>query len=266
MIQLLRRSASCSMLVAVALAAGCGSAGGKNEPLLPEETFTWIRQPVAFSPPPARWDRQGDNGGGMLGVRFILRGGGGQVMSVLAHHKLAERHRRDAIARLAARRDSLTRREFLDELSLVRPRTDEWVSDREAETVQAINKASNDYLAENTVFVGLDLDDALRAASRYEPTLAELLPHIRLQPERMQNPEWWRIGRERDTVIAGLPAFASDDTLVVPEQTLLYHEIFWVVNGCAFKAVFQGREENLATFHRVVESIRFPEPDVAINR
>ena len=47
---------------------------------------------------------------------------------------------------------------------------------------------------------------------------------------------------------------------MLPEQTLLYHQVFWVVNGCAFEAIFQGKEENLETFHRVVDSIRFPEP------
>ncbi len=109
-----------------------------------------------------------------------------------------------------------------------------------------------------------DLNAALRAASSYEPTLAEMLPHIRLRPERMQHPEWWRIGRERDTTLAGLPAFASDDTLVTPERPLLYREVFWVVKGCAFKAVYQGTPENLGTFYRMVESIRFPEDaDVA---
>ena len=254
------------MLIALTLAlvSGCGGARGRNEPLLPAETFNWIRQPVSFSPPPARWERQGENSGGMLGIRFILRGGGGQVMSVGGYRLLAERDRWEALTRFAARWDSLARREFLDELSMVRPPTGDWISDREAETARAINKAldraSSDYLSGTTSFVPNDLDEAVRAAKQYQPALAELLPTIRLRPERMQNPEWWRIGRERDTVFAGLPAFASDDTLVLPEQTLLYHEIFWVVNGCAFKAVFQGREENLATFHRVVESIQFPEP------
>jgi hypothetical protein len=80
----------------------------------------------------------------------------------------------------------------------------------------------------------------------------------------MQEPDRWRIGYERDTTFAGQPAFASDDTLITPERPLLYREIFWVVHGCGFKAVYQGTEENLTTFYRVVDSIRFPdEADVA---
>lgn len=177
----MKSRASAALALAVAIAAGCARA---PEPLGPAETFHWVAQPVAFAPPPARWERQGDNGGGMLGVRFILTGGGGQSIGVGAY----------------------------------RP----------------------------------------QAASEHEPTLAEILPRVRLRPERMQEPGRWRIGYERDTTVAGFPAFASDDTLITPERPLLYHEIFWVVRGCAFKAVYQGTPENLGTFHRVVDSIRFP--------
>ena len=238
--------------------------------LAPVETFHWVSQPVAFSPPPARWERQGDNGGGLLGVRFILRGGGGQCISVYAHRQLAERDRKQAIARLIARRDSLSRREFLDELSLARARTDDPISPRESATASAINdaldRATRDLLDEQPGSVAADLDAALHAANAYEPTLAELLPAIRLVPERMQEPARWRIGVERDTTLAGHAAFASDDTLVTPERPLLYHEVFFVVNGCAFKAVYQGTPENLRTFAEVVDSIRFPGgSDVAAN-
>jgi len=255
-------------LAATALVLGCG---GGNGPLLRPETFNWVRQPVAFAPPPSGWERQGDNGGGTLGVRFILRGGGGQCISVTAFRQFAERDRREAIARLLSRRDSLTKREFLEELSLARPRLDDPISDREAAMARGIHqdldRAASDYFSGSKGFVAADLEAALRRAAQYEPTLEELLPHIRLRPDRMQNPEWWRIGHERDTVVVGLPAFASDDTLITPDgERLLYHEVFWVVKGCAFKATFQGRRDNLDTFHRVVESIQFPEQVVVAAR
>lgn len=252
--------------VALAAVAGCRR---EQEPLLPAETFHWVAQPVAFSPPPARWERQGDNGGGMLGVRFILRDGGGQCISVGAHRLLAERDRRRTLERLIARVDSLSQRELLNELSLARARTDDPISDREAaaarDITQALDRAMTDQLSGQSGFVASDLAAALRAAKRYEPTLAEILPRVRLRPESMQEPERWRIGRERDTTLAGLPCFASDDTLVTPERPLLYHEVFWVVHGCAFEAVYQGTPENLDTFHRIVDSIAFPEADVASN-
>jgi hypothetical protein len=241
---LLRLLGAAVLALAVGAAAGCGR---RAESLLPPETFTWVAQRIAFSPPPEPWRREGDNGGGMLGVRFVLTGGGGQCISVGAFRLLAERDRREALAKLLSRRDSLYRREFLDALSLARARTDD--------------PAMTNYLSDSRSLVPYDLEAALRAATAYQPTLEEILPRIRLRPERMQEPERWRIGYERDTTLAGRPAFASDDTLITPERPLLYHEVFWVVEGCAFKAVYQGTAENLETFNRVVETIRFPSVD-----
>jgi hypothetical protein len=256
------RSAWLLVLVLVlAVAAGC--ARGNREPLGEPETFHWVAQPVTFAPPPGRWERQGENGGGMLGVRFILRGGGGQVISVGAHRQLAERRPLEALERLLARRDSLSPRQFPRELALARARTEDPVSEREAAMARDVNdaldRALRDHLAGQPGFVATDLEDARRAAAAYEPTLAELLPRVRLQPERRQEPWRWRIGYERDTVIAGHPAFAGDDTLVTPERPLLYHQVVWVVRGFLFEAVYQGAPENLETFRRVLDSIRFPE-------
>lgn len=254
-------------LLALALAAGCAP---RPEPLGAPETFHWVAQPVAFSPPPARWERQGDNGGGKLGVRFILRGGGGECISVSAYRRLAERSRRDALERLVANHGSFTQREFLDSLQFARARTDDPISEREAEAAARINaaldRASADYLAGSPGLTANSLEAALEAARDYEPTLAEILPAVRLVPERMQEPARWRLGYARDTTLAGLPAFVSHDTLVTPERPLLYTQVFWVVNGCAFDAVFQGTPENLGTFFRVVDSIRFPEAPRAAPR
>src|SRR5262245_16711662 len=82
------------------------SCGTRMEKLQAPETFSWCPQPIAFSPPPSRWWRQGTNGDGTLGVRFILTGGGGQCISVAGYSSFVERDRRDAVARLIARRDS----------------------------------------------------------------------------------------------------------------------------------------------------------------
>jgi hypothetical protein len=254
-------------MLALALAAGCAK---HPEPLGAPETFHWVAQPITFSPPPARWERQGDNGGGKLGVRFILRGGGGQCISVSAYRLLAERSRRDALERLAANHDSLSYREFLDSLQFARARTDDPISEREAAAAAQVNaaldRAREDYLAGSPGLVANDLETALKAASGYEPTLPEILPIVRLVPERMQAPDRWRLGRAGDTTLAGLPAFASHDTLIAPELPLLYTQVFWVVRGCAFDATFQGTSENLDTFYRLVDSIRFPEAPRAAPR
>lgn len=242
--------------------AGC--AHPASEPLGSAETFSWCRQPITFSPPPPRWYREGDNGGGMLGVRFVLRGGGGQCIGVVAYRSFAERDQSAGLRRLAGRRDSLEQREFLRELSLLRPRTDDPLSDREAEAARAVNealdRAMTDEFAGQPGFVRTDLEAAAAAAASYEMTLAEILPRVRFQAhDNAAMGISWRTGYERDTVISGRPVFASDDTLITPERPLLYHEVVWVVNGCAFKATFQGVAENLPLFHRVVDSITFPD-------
>jgi len=104
------------------------------------------------------------------------------------------------------------------------------------------------------------------AASSYAPTLADLLPRIRLRPERMQEPWRWRLGYEHDTTLAGFPAFASDDTLITPERPMLYHQVFWVVNRCAFNATYQGTKPNVGVFDALVASIRFPEDSSVTSR
>jgi hypothetical protein len=237
----------------------------RNDPLLSAETFHWVAQPIAFSPPPARWRREGDNGGGMLGVRFVLTGGLGQCITVAAHTGIAERDRRDAISKLISRRDSVAQHEFLSELSLARPRMDDPLSDREAENARTINaaldRAMTEYLSGRMGYADASLYEALAAAHAYQPTLDEVRWRLTLRPEAMQEPDRWRIGRERDTTLAGYPAFAGDDTLITPEGPLLYHEVVWVVNRCAFRATYQGTKENLGIFEQVVASIRFPEEE-----
>jgi hypothetical protein len=245
-------------LLALGIAVGC--AGGRPRP---PETFAWVTQPIQFSPPPARWYREAERSGGLLGVRFVLSGGVGECITVAAYREFAERDRRAALDTLIARVDSLTQREFFHELSLVRARTDNPLSEAEASASLAINaaldRAASDYAAGHRSFVLDDLREALRAAEGCVPTLPDILPRIRLRPERMQEPDRWRIGYERDTTIAGLAAFAVDDTLITPERRLLYREIYLVAKGCAFKLSFQGRPENLRHFDRLVASVYFPE-------
>jgi hypothetical protein len=247
--------------------SSCGHPPERSAPL---ETFTWRAQPISFSPPPQQWGREGETSDGLLGVRFVLARGGGQCMTVATCAWLADRDRRGAIAQLIARHDSLPEPVFLHEIGLARARTDDPLSDEDAAAALTVNaaldRAVSDYLDHHPGFVEIDLQAALQAAQSYEPTLAVVLPRLRLHPEAMSEPARWHIGYERDTTLAGFPAFASDDTLVTPERPLLYHEIFWVVNRCAFKASYQGTRENLGRFNSLVASIQFPDSSHALTR
>ena len=241
----------------------CAVAGCAGERMATRETFAWHPQPISFSPPPPIWYREGENQGGMAGVRFVLRGGLGQCITVASYYWVADRDRCPAIQRLIDTWATLSQQDFLHEVSLARARTDDPWSDADATASlalnDALNRATDDYLNDRSGLVRSDLESALAAAQSYEPTLAELLPRIRLRPETMQEPDRWRIAYERDTTLAGRPAFASDDTLITPERPLLYHEVFWVVNRCAFKATYQGTRAHLGLFNRLVASIQFPD-------
>jgi hypothetical protein len=255
----LGRSALAASLAALAI-GGLGCARGSVAPL---ETFHWCAQPIVFSPPPDRWYREATNGSGLLGVRFVLKRGLGECITVVAYQDIAERDRRGAIEQLIERRHDLSRAEFLREVARARARADDPITDRESEASSAINaaldRALTDYLADAPALVRSDLEDALRAASGYELALGDVLPRIRFRPERMREPERWRVGYERDTTLAGRPSFAIDGTLLILDRPFLFREVYWVANRCAFKAVYQGTPRNLPAFDRLVDSISFPE-------
>ena len=249
---------------ACVLAAGCGGPPRKVE-LGPPERFDWVAQPVEFSPPPPIWRREGDNGGGLLGVRFILTGGGGQVMSVSAYREWSERLPRAEIVRVLGDLDSTEQRRTLNQLARLRVQLTDPLTDAHARAAEAVNRAVDnaqaDLLADRLSFVRGDVQAALDAVDAFRPTLAELLPRMKLRPESRQEPARWVLGFGRDTVIAGVPAYVSNDTLLAPEQKLLYRQVYWVANGTAFQAIYQGRPENQHVFEQMVETLRFPGSD-----
>ncbi len=259
------------LLALVLLALACsGCAKREDAPLAPPERFAWVSQPIEFSPPPTTWYREAENSGGMLGVRFVLTGGEGQCIIVAAHRQIAERDRKTALEKLLAEHVSLDEKQFLKRLSLARARTDEPVSEREAQVAYAINaaldRAMSDHLGDHPGFVSTDLEEALRSARAYQPTLAELLPRLRIRREERQEPERWRPGTELDSTINWRDVFVSEDTLLTPERPLIYREVFWVEGGCAFSASFQGLPKERRTFDRLVASITFPEEASAAPR
>ena len=234
-------------LAAMALVPGCGGGGGSG-PLLRPETFNWVRQPIAFSPPPSGWERQGDNGGGILGVRFIL---------ARRRRPVHQRLRRSASSRSATSarpsrgcsRDA-TRSRSASSCTSCRwraPRIEDPISDARGRdgarrSTDELDRATPDYLDGSRAFVAADLDAACappRPTS--DPRSRSCCPTSGCGPSGCRIRSGGGSATSATPTVAGSPAFASDDTLITPERPLLYHEVFWVVNGCAFKATFQGR-------------------------
>ena len=262
----MRRAAVIASLVcssALALAACAPVDPTAQVRLGAPEKFDWVPEPLEFAPPPVVWRREGDNGGGLLGIRFILENGGGQVMSVAAYRQWSEKLPRKEILELLADMDSTQQRELLHRLARLRVQVTEPLTDAETRAAYAVNAAvdhaQEDLLAERLSFVRGDVQGALDAIEAYRPSLAELLPHMRLKPEERQEPARWVLGSGRDTVLAGLPAYVSNDTLLAPEQRLLYRQVYWVVDGTGFQSIYQGRPENQHVWEAMVASVRFPE-------
>jgi hypothetical protein len=98
-------------ILVLTLIAACTSQEKKarEEPLLPAETFNWSDVPLAFQPPPAKWERQKHNEGGLLGIWFTHQGSVGERIYVSEYSKVGERFAR------SGRRDPFTLDEVVEE-------------------------------------------------------------------------------------------------------------------------------------------------------
>jgi hypothetical protein len=81
------------IMLAMALFLGCTSQEkrAREEPLLPAETFNWSIIPLTFQPPPARWERQKHNEGGLLGIWFTHKGSVGERIYISEYMKTGKR-------------------------------------------------------------------------------------------------------------------------------------------------------------------------------
>ena len=71
------------ILAATLLAVACA----QEEPRAPREVFRWSEQQVSFTPPTDAWYREGELSGGVRGVRFVKKNGGGQAITVGELHR-----------------------------------------------------------------------------------------------------------------------------------------------------------------------------------
>jgi len=63
----------------------------REEPLLPAETFHWCIIPLTFQPPPAQWERQKHNEGGLRGIWFTHSGSVGERIYISEYYKVGKR-------------------------------------------------------------------------------------------------------------------------------------------------------------------------------
>lgn len=79
------------LVLVVFLACTSQEEKARKEPLLPAETFNWSIIPLTFQPPPAQWERQKHNQGGLLGIWFTHKGSVGERIYVSEYMKTGQR-------------------------------------------------------------------------------------------------------------------------------------------------------------------------------
>ncbi len=245
-------------VLAALLVAGC-----QQPAVVPRETFNWGSQPIAFSPPPPGWRREGELSGGLRGARFIKTGSVGEAIGVANYYLLSDRDGRVKLRQLLATFDTYDRYHFRRALQLAKSRTDQPFSPLEAQVAKAVNAALDRAYA---AYVNGDRDRAraqigaaLFEAEQLRFSLDDVIGVVIFQPERRQEPERFQVLQRRNGQIGGEPAVSVDYTYDSPERRYYGREAYVVRNNHLFVVTFIGLKENLEVFDRVVASIGFPE-------
>ena len=233
--------------------------------LQPRETFDWSGERISVSMPPVGWRREGENSGGIKGVRFVKERSVGEGIGLGDYYILADRNRSPHIRDILARFDTFDQGFSFDRaLRDAYAYTDTPFSPLETEIAERVNsevsQAGTAWRNQDRNAAKAHLETALNEASRLRFSLDEVLPRVEFKPERRQNPEWYQMLGRRETAIAGERAVVVDYTVKVPERPHTYaaREVYFVHNSHLFVCTFIGLQESLAVFDAIVASIEFP--------
>lgn len=236
-------------------------AGCRETPPSPREEFRWTSQAIAFSPPPARWRREGELSGGVRGVRFVKERGAGEAITVGEFHRVGERDHSAAIRKLLDQFDTIDARTFLREAQLAESRTDDPHSALEAAVARDVNAAL--YSARTAYRIGdrelarRETEKALAAAMRFHLTLGDVLEKAAMEPLRRQSHLPDDI-QSRHIRIGDEPAVMIEWPFQLDGRTFIRREAFVMHASHLFVIRFIGLDESLPLFDRVLESIEFP--------
>lgn len=249
------------------IAGACSSKPAQPEPpkLQPAETFNWSGEKITVAMPPVGWRREGENGGGIKGIRFVKEQSVGEGIGVGDYYILADRNRgpeiREILANFETYGDGF---EWDKALRKAWAYTDTPFTALESEVAQRVNSevsaAGLAYRNHDRAAAKEHLENALAETSRLRFTLADAIDRVEFKPERRQNPEYYRMIGRRETMVAGEPGVIVDYTVKVPERPHTYsaREAYFVHNSHMFVCTFIGLPESLAVFDAMIASITFP--------
>jgi hypothetical protein len=237
--------------------------------LSPSETFDWCGQPVAFQPPPPGWTREGFGDGGLSGIWCVKKGGKGEAITVAEHRIVAERDQRIVLRKLLDELPRLEERQIAQALSVARWRTDDPVgrpySDAAEPGNEAIDRALAAHFDQRPNDVHWELDTALGIANRTRLSLGDVLDRIEFRPEKMREPQIYKVTNRGTLEVAGEPAVSVDYTVDTMAGLRHAREVYVMHDNHLFVCRFIGLEQNLPLFDRVVASLSFPAREQVAN-
>jgi hypothetical protein len=230
--------------------------------LSPVESFAWDDQPISYAPPPASWERQREQSGGIMGARFVLHESGGQSIHIGEVTKVGQRDRCSELESLMAEIEELSPREFSGRLQRARPYLREPINRSETEAFEAANERLDE--ARDAFRAG----DVEEARSRIAAALWDLR-WVKYSLEEVVGPALFtgkgysQIGRVEiaepvESSVSGAPALTLDylvDVRSDEERVLTGRRVYFEHNNRLFEAAFQGVAAYRGLFDAIVASI-----------
>ena len=250
----------------VLAAVACGGGGGPAPPAVVElpsvEVFSWGGQPISFSPPPGDWRRQKEQSGGLRGARFVLSGSVGERIHVAEHYQLDERDRCARLSALISNFESMDMNAFRNALLRARPHAPEPINGLEARHAQYANEhldgAFEAFRENDTINTRYWLERARDQVAQIRYVLGDVVDRATFAPAASPAGPLFEVGQRAPATVAGEQAAALDYAMTLEGRRYVGREYYVVKNNRLFVASFQGLEENLGLFERIVESITFP--------
>jgi hypothetical protein len=198
----------------------------------------------------------------LRGARFVLSGSVGERIHVAEYYQLDERDRCAQLSALISGFESMDLNTFRNDLLRARPHASEPINGLEARLSEYANEhldeAFEAFRRKDPVDTRYWLERALDQAVQIRYGLEDVVDRVTFEPSAAPGGPRFEVGPRAPTTVAGEPAAALDYTMTLQGRTYSGREYYVVKNNRLFVASFQGLEENLGLFERIVESITFP--------
>jgi hypothetical protein len=233
-----------------------------EEPLRTAETFRWSGQPISFELPPEGWERQRDQSGGVEGVAFIKVGSVGEVVRVEEVFSVDKRDRCEELQALARDLDNMDPGTFERDVQ----RATLYAEPPWNREEPGLTNAANDRLdrARDLFRMGRraeardEILAALEVASRIRFDLDDVVERALYSAEGHPREVRVEVDEPAPFELAGESALRQDYRLHYNRRDYVGRRIYVAHNNRLFVIGFQGLEEHLALFERILDTVSFP--------